>query len=510
MKSFFILSVAAVPLSSFALSPLAEKSVVASSDEYPNIIVIFADDLGIGDISGFNPDSKIRTRNIDKLCENGIRFTDAHSTSSVSTPSRYSLLTGRYAFRTPLKTGTLAGFSEPLIDENRTTMASMLKTAGYETACMGKWHLGWDWAKDENGEVDYSKPVGNPPTTRGFDYFYGISASLDMSPYVYVENDMPTALPNRLSVPGHGILLQRQGPMGADFQTEDVLPNLWRKSVEFIENHKDSEKPFFLYLPLTAPHTPILPTKEYQGKSGLSPYGDFVLMIDDMVGDIIKTLEETGLYDNTIVIFSSDNGCAIYADMEGMEAQGHYPSYIYRGSKSDLYEGGHRIPLVVSWGKKYKSQTETGLVSLADFFATFAEMTGYEMKDSEGEDSWSIWPVLNGSGTTSRPDVIHHSIDGYFSLRSGKWKILFTPGSGGWSEPTPNSKGYDNLPAIQLYDIETDPAETTNLQDKFPEVVAELTLKMKNYLENGRSTPGEPQSNDPISHQWKQIAPFTE
>lgn len=474
----------------------------------PNVIIILADDLGIGDISAFNPGSKIRTENIDRLCRNGIRFTDAHSTSAVSTPSRYSLMTGRYAFRTTLKTGTLVGFSDPLIDRGRTTMADMFRAKGYDTACMGKWHLGWYWGKNADGEVDYSLPIQDGPTTRGFDYFYGISASLDMSPYVYVENDMPTALPDRTFDGAGGLLLQRKGPMGADFETMDVLPSLGRRSVEYIEGHKGSDKPFFLYLPLTAPHTPILPTPEYQGKSGLSPYGDFVLMIDDIIGDIVKTLKKTGQYDNTIIVFTSDNGCAHYADMKGMQKDGHFPSYIYRGSKSDLYEGGHRVPLVLSWGGNYKKQTEEGLVCLSDLFATFADMTGYGISDNEGEDSWSFWPLLDGSGSTSRPDIVHHSIDGYFSLRSGKWKLLFCPGSGGWSYPTMKDVEKGDFPDVQLYDMETDPSEKENVYAQHPYIVKELTERMRRYLEEGRSTPGIHQQNAAIKRSWKQTDAF--
>jgi len=474
----------------------------------PNIIIILADDMGIGDISGFNPNSKIRTTHLDEMCANGIRFTDAHSTSAVSTPSRYSLLTGRYSFRTPLKTGTLVGFSAPLIDSDRTTMASMLARQGYNTACIGKWHLGWDWAKNADNQVDYSKPVTDGPTTRGFDYFFGISASLDMSPYVYVENDMPTALPDREAEEGKGLLLQRKGPMGADLQTEDVLPNIWRRGVKYIKDHENSDKPFFLYLPLTAPHTPIVPTKEYQGKSGLSPYGDFVLMIDDMVGEIVETLKKTGQYENTILIFTSDNGCAHYADMRGMEKKGHYASYIYRGSKSDLYDGGHRIPLILSWGDRYKNQVESNLISQADFFATFADMTGYKVKDNEGEDSFSMWPMLTGKGKSPRKDVVHHSLDGFFSLRSGKWKLLFCAGSGGWSFPTQNSPEIKDLSPLQLFDMVSDPQEKSNVVAENPEVVAELTARMRKYLADGRSTPGEKQNNAPMQREWQQTLIF--
>ena len=484
---------------------LGEEKVL--SEKTPNVILILADDLGYGDISALNVNSKIRTPHIDKLCENGIKFTDAHSCSSVSTPSRYGIMTGRYAFRTTLKEGVLGGFSAPLIPKDRNTIAAMLSKQGYNTACIGKWHLGWNWIYDENKKPDYSKPITEGPITRGFDYFYGISASLDMSPYVYVENDKVTALPNRTAPEFQGILLQREGPQGSDFEHEDCLPNFSKRAIKYIEEQKKADKPFFLYLPITAPHTPILPTAEYQGKSGLSPYGDFVLMIDDMVGDIISTLKEIGFYDNTIVIFTSDNGCAPYADMKGMEEKGHYPSYVFRGTKSDLYDGGHHIPLIISWGDKYNNQVENGIISQADFYATFAEMAGYETPDNEGEDSFSLWPLLSVGGKSQRKDVIHHSNDGYFSIRSGKWKLLFCAGSGGWSYPSKNEKIISELPVVQLYNMNEDIGEKDNLENRYPEVVEELTAAMREYILNGRSTPGKKQVNE-TAGKWEQTLLF--
>lgn len=475
----------------------------------PNIIFILADDLGYGDVSALNENSKIKTTHIDKLCENGIKFTDAHSNSSVSTPSRYGILTGRYAFRTTLKEGVLDGFSAPLIPKERNTIATMLSKQGYNTACIGKWHLGWNWAYDESKEVDYSKPITEGPVTRGFDYFYGISASLDMSPYVYVENDKVTALPNRIAPAYQGILLQREGPQGADFEHADCLPNFSKRALQFIKDQKKTGKPFFLYLPLAAPHTPILPTAEYQGKSGLSPYGDFVLMIDDLIGDMISTLKENGMYENTIIVFTSDNGCAPYADMKGMEEKGHYPSYVFRGAKADLYDGGHRMPLIVSWGKKYNNQIEDGIISLTDFYATFAEMTGYKIPDNEGEDSFSMWPLLSGVGKSQRKDVIHQSVEGNFSIRSDKWKLLFCAGSGGWSFPQKNDKIISELPPIQLYDMAEDIGEKINLENRYPEIVKELTVEMREYILNGRTTPGKKQTNE-TTGEWKQTILFYE
>lgn len=473
----------------------------------PNVVFILADDMGYGDVSALNEHSRIQTPAIDSLCREGVVFTDAHSGSSVSTPSRYGILTGRYAFRTTLKSGVINSYSPPLIARDRRTIATYLSEQGYTTACIGKWHLGWDWSV-RNGKVDFSGPISEGPVTRGFDYFFGIPASLDMPPYVYIENDRVTALPNRTAADGKGILLQRKGPQGADFEHGECLQRITRKALEFIADQHVG-KPFFLYMPLTAPHTPILPSEEFQGKSRLSAYGDFVLMVDNVVSQVVSQLKDLGMYENTVVVFTSDNGCFHGAGVKDMEAAGHYPSYIYRGYKSDLYDGGHRIPLVVSWGGRQGGRIENGVVSLTDFYATFAEMTGYDLRPSEGEDSYSLWGIVTGTGRNLRPDVIHHSNDGSFSLRDGRWKLLFTAGSGGWSFPT-EPKDRDFLatqPPMQLYDLEKDPGEKNNVLDEHPDIVHDMRARMKRYIERGRSTPGPVQTNE-TNGAWEQIGLF--
>ena len=350
-------------------------TTTAINAQSPNIIFILADDLGYGDISAFNPESKISTPNIDNLTQDGITFTDAHSSSALSTPSRYSILTGRYPWRTKLKEGVLDGYSPAMITPDRRTIAQMLSENGYNTACIGKWHLGWDWGYPQNAQnkkdVDFSLPIKNGPTERGFDYFYGIPSSLDIAPYVYVENNKVTALPNHIIEPQKGLKLMHGGVAGADFDPQDCLPNIIRHSISYISKQKNSKKPFFLYLPITAPHTPVLPANKYKGKTTIGDYGDFVVMIDDMIQQIIKALQKNGQLDNTIVIFTSDNGCAPYVGVKEMEKQGHFPSYIYRGYKTDIYEGGHRIPLIVSWKGKFSNETNNSLVSLTDFYMAY-------------------------------------------------------------------------------------------------------------------------------------------
>lgn len=485
---------------------------VQQSQEHkkPNIVFIFADDMGYGDVSALNENSKIQTTNIDRIAHEGVTFTDAHSCSSVSTPSRYGLLTGRYSWRSELKSGVLLGYNKALIAPERRTIADVLQGQGYQTACIGKWHLGWDWNNIEAGEhsVDFSKPITNGPTTRGFNYFYGIAASLDMAPYVYVENDRVTALPDRETV-NTGMAFWRKGPTGADFDHEQTLPNLISKAVNYIHEQAKKKQAFYLYLSLPAPHTPILPIKEYQGKSGLNPYGDFVLMVDDMVGKVMQALKDAGVDDNTILVFSADNGCSPQALFDELHEKGHYPSYIYRGHKADLFDGGHRVPCVVRWPQKIKPHTVNQTICLTDFFATFAAIVDYRLKDSEGEDSYNILPVLvnEEEGGAIREATVHHSINGDFTIRKGEWKLLLSPSSGGWSFPRPGTDDevIQTLPSVQLYNMKTDPGEENNVHVQYPEVVAELKALMNKYVEEGRSTPGVPQKNDGPEF-WSQLS----
>lgn len=480
--------------------------------QQPNVIFVLADDLGYGDISGLNHNSKINTPNIDKMCRNGIVFTDAHAVSALSTPSRYSILTGRYPWRTTLKEGVLGGYSHAMISPERKTIADMFSERGYNTACIGKWHLGWDWnyknGSNKNEDVDFSLPISNGPTERGFDYFYGIPASLDISPYVYVENNMPTAKPDRILKPQKGMLLMHGGVAGADFNEKDCFSNLIRRSIKYISEQKNSEIPFFLYLPITAPHTPVLPTDEFKGKTSIGDYGDFVVMIDDMMRQITETLKKNNQFENTIVIFTSDNGFAPYIGVQEMEQKGHSPSYIYRGYKTDIYEGGHRIPLIFSWGNRYENLVDGSLVSLSDFYATFAQMLGYKLGDEEAEDSYSLWPVLSKKGPSSRHDLISVSGNGYFSIRTPELKLIFTAGSGGWGYPR-NPSDLKALPDLQLFDIQNDPSEKNNIiySEKYIKEVERMSLLMKKYVETGRSTPGKKVKND-TSNDWAQTKLF--
>ncbi len=487
-----------------------------SEQKFPNIIFILADDLGYGDVSCLNENSKIHTPNIDHIAEAGVIFTDAHSSSAVCTPTRYGILTGRYNWRSPLKQGVLSGYSKALIAPERTTMASMLKSRGYKTAGFGKWHLGWDWTNisKSTDSIDYTLPVSNGPITRGFDYFYGFSGSLDMPPYVYIENDIPTSVPDRITV-GNNIKVGeegsdgsywRKGPTGSDFDHRDCLANLTRRVVKYIGENAPSKQPYFVYFPMPAPHTPILPSNQFLGKSGLNTYADYVMMVDFEVGQVLNAIKQSGEEDNTLVVFTSDNGCSPWADFETLKSKGHNPSYIFRGYKADLFDGGHRIPCIVKWPAKItEKHVVPQTICLTDFMATFANIMGYQLADNEAEDSYNLLPVLLNPDYNKiiREATVSHSINGSFTIRKDGWKLLMAAGSGGWSFPRPG-KDTIGLPPIQLYNLKLDPAEQSNVYEQHPEVVTELKSLLKKYIEEGRSTPGKPQKNDG-EYPWKQV-----
>jgi arylsulfatase A len=466
----------------------------------PNIIFILADDLGYGDVSCFNENSKIKTPNIDALAAEGVMFTDAHTSSAVCTPTRYGILTGRYNWRSTLKQSVLYGYSKALIPNNRKTIARFLQEKGYKTAGIGKWHLGWDWANVDAGDslVDYFQKIKNGPTTLGFDYFYGFNGSLDMAPYVWVENDMPTMIPTKETVNKGKQSWWRKGPTSDDFVHEQVLPTITYKTIKFINENSKGDQPFFVYMPLSAPHTPILPTDEFKGKSGLdNPYGDFVLMVDWVVGEVIKKLEQQGIAENTILIFTSDNGCSNQADFDQLATKGHNPSYVFRGHKADIFEGGHRVPFIVRWPSEVQPGKSNQLLCTTDLFATVADVLDTQLEDNVAEDSYSFLSAIKvKSNLETRQSIVHHSINGSFAYRKNEWKAIFCPGSGGWSFPKPNSKDIIGLPKFQLYNLSNDIREENNVQDEEPELLKQYKEEFSEIVINGRSTVGQKQKND--------------
>ncbi len=486
-------------------------SGVLVAAEKPNLLVILADDLGWGDVSGNHPESKIATPNLDRIASEGMRFTDAHTSSGVCTPSRYSLLTGRYHWRTPLQKGVLGGFSRPLVSPGRVTLASFLHGQGYHTACIGKWHLGMEWpltdggVADDDGDfskpfadaakVDYAAPIQNGPVDRGFDHYYGISASLDMFPFVWIRDRHAT---EAATVEKTWV---RAGPAGPNFEAVDVQPGITERLVAYLGERATGAKagkPFFAYVPLAAPHTPIVPSSEFQGKSGLNDYADFVLQIDADMGKILDALEAHGLAEDTILVFTSDNGCSPRAGIEELQAAGHFPSGPFRGHKADLYEGGHRVPFLVRWPAKVEAGAVSDrLVGQIDLLATMADLLGQELPADAGEDSVSVLPaLLGGEGGTPRTSLVSQSIDGSFAIREGQWKLLLCPGSGGWSHPRPGHHDTAGMPGFQLYDLAADPGETGNLAETQPERVARMKAAMEEAIAKGRTTPGPDLKND--------------
>jgi len=472
--------------------------------ERPNILYILCDDLGTGDVQCLSGGKgKIATPNFDRLAEGGMIFTDAHSGSAVCTPTRYGVLTGRYSWRTHLQRHVLWGNSKPLISEGRETAASLLKRAGYHTACIGKWHLGLGWVGEVTDDpllkgcnVDYSKPLTDSPVTHGFDYFFGISASLDMAPYTWIENLKVTELPTATKA------FFRKGPAGPSFEAVDVLPKLTSKAIEYFKQRapeaKSGKTPFFLYLPYASPHTPIVPSEEWIGKSGLNKYADFVMQTDYCVGQLIDSLKELGLLDNTLIIFTSDNGCSPAANVKELVEKGHFPSADYRGYKADIWEGGHRVPFICHWPQRVKAKTVCKqTICLTDLLATCSDLSGEKLPDDAGEDSVSFAKALFGQDKAPlREAVIHHSIDGRFAIRKGDWKLELCPGSGGWAAPKDAQAKKQGLPDVQLYNVAQDIGETNNLQAQNPEKVEELTKLLKSYVDRGRSTPGPVLQND--------------
>jgi arylsulfatase A len=453
----------------------------------PNIVFVLCDDLGYGDPGCYNKASKVPTPNMDRLALQGMRFTDAHTPSAVCTPTRYGLLTGRYCWRTSLKRGVLNGTSPALIEPGRTTVASLLKQRGYHTACIGKWHLGLGTDK----ETDYTKALKPGPNAAGFDYFFGIPASLDMPPYVYVENETVTEKPTATIASSEdqrkgGKGFWRGGPIAPGFKHAEVLPLTTDKAVAFIQK-QSADKPFFLYFALTAPHTPWLPVKEFEGKSGAGPYGDFVAQVDATLGRVMKALDDARLADNTLLIFTSDNGAHWLP--EDIDKWQHRANDGLRGQKSDIWDGGHRVPFIARWpGKVKPDSTSNEIICLTDFFATAAAIVGAELPADAAEDSFNFLPVLLGQKLERpvREAVVHHSGDGTFGIRQGPWKLAMALGSHGFSKPQ-DIKPVEGGPKGQLYNLDDDPEEQNNLWLKKPEVAKRLTDVLEKIKADGRS-----------------------
>jgi len=489
--------------------------------DQPNIVLIFGDDMGIDSVNAFNDKLGLKTPNIDRLAAEGKSFMDAHTTSAVCSPSRYGLLTGRYNWRSRLKRGIVGQWERPLIEEHRLTLPAMLRQHGYATTMIGKWHLGFNWPSKRAGEdgkakyteklneIDFTGSIENGPNGRGFDYWFGDDVP-NWPPYAWRENNRLigeiTTTSQELGLTSYtGV---SQGPAVAGWKLEAVLPEYARRCSQFIRQQATSDKPFFLYFPMPSPHTPIAPDVNWKGKSGISDYADFLLETDWAVGEILRALDESKQAENTIVIFTTDNGTSPKANFEELSAKGVNLTEHWRGYKADAYEGGHRVPLIVRWpGIVAGGARSNEVVSLVDIMATIADVVNHPLPPNAAEDSVSLLPILRGK-TLEAPlheAIICHSASGHFAVRKGQWKALFCRGSGGWSAPRENEAAKQGLPPIQLYNLESDPKETANLQERHPEIVAELTSILRRYIEEGRSTPGPRQYNEGKHNHWNNV-----
>lgn len=492
----------------------------------PNIVIIYTDDQGYGDVSALNPEAKFKTPNIDKLANEGLIFTDGHSSDAVCTPSRYSLLTGRYSWRTSLKKGVIGSDGSCLIEKDRMTIASLLKDNGYNTAMVGKWHLQMEFEGSlKNGGRDWSKPFTDGPTEKGFDYFFGIPASMNYGILTYLENnrvlDPPTLFTKkkmditprtyRMTPPYEEEKSKGYIEVAPSFNDELVLKTFASKAVEYINksaNEAKNGKPFFLYLPLTSPHLPHCTHPDFQGHSNCGNYGDFMEETDYRVGQVLEALKANGLEENTLVIFSSDNGAeSNYAYQR--DTYQHYSCMNFKGGKRDIYEGGHRVPFLMRWPKVIEAGGKVGSpVCQSDYLATIADMLGATLPDNAGEDSYSLYPMMKDTSTNQNLDraVIHHSITGHFAIRVGKWKLNMLRGSGGSLKPVIIKPDLGEA-LFELYDMENDPGETTNLFFEQPEIVERLSEKITQIIKNGRSTDGTPQPF--VKDNWKQLTWMT-
>ncbi len=496
LTTFFCLSLLLI-----ACNPEKPSDQEQAKEALPNIVYILADDLGYGDVSANNPASEIQTTHIDALAKAGMRFTDAHSPSSVCTPTRYGILTGRYCWRSKLPRGVLRGYGRALIEKDRTTVASFLKRKGYQTGVVGKWHLGLDWVIKEGVEdflnaegtdksefgivtemnpdlIDFSRKPTDGPLQHGFDYSYILPASLDMDPYCFLENDSLVAIPSDYTAgndlnTGYTEAFWRAGRIAPGFEMAQVLPTFKDKAVSFIQR-QSQDTPFFLYLPLAAPHTPWVPTADYKDSAGAGNYGDFVKMVDDQVGAVMQALADQGFEENTLVIFTSDNGPFWTPAL--IEEYEHRSAGQLKGMKADAWDGGHRIPYIAKWPTKIAAgSTSDATTTLTHLIATVAAITGTNLAANEGPDSHNLLPVYLGKTDTvpGQEAIVHHSSRNSFAIRKGDWKLIEKRGSGGFSKPNIIDPA-PGEPSGQLYNMKEDIGETKNLFQEQTEIVEEL------------------------------------
>ena len=483
----------------------AEASGRLDATAKPNILLLYADDLGFGDLGCYNPDSKIPTPNLDKLAATGMRFTDGHSSSGICTPSRYALLTGRHHWRD--FHGIVSAFGRSVFEPERMTMPEMLKDVGYSTACIGKWHLGWDWDAIRTGnkkkgvsheDFDWSKAIPDGPLTHGFDHYFGDTV-INFPPYAWIEDDRLAQIPDTMKSEKAWPAIKegrwecRSGPMVTGWNPYEVLPTLTDKGVDYIQSQSEIAEPFFLYFAFPCPHAPIIPNDEFDGQSGAGPYGDLVVETDAMVGRLLSALEASGQAENTIVVFTADNGPERYAYARDTNC-GHWSAHPFRGLKRDVYEGGHHVPLIVRWpGVSKPGGVSDALVSQIDLMATFASAFDVTLPDDSAEDSHDMLPHLKGTTDTVRACHVHNTYDKQYAIRDGDW--LLVDAKNGY-----RSKGYDDwenrrdYPAdddqpVELYNLANDIGQRDNLAADHPERVAAMKSLLAKIQRDGRTRP---------------------
>ncbi|MCC6695091.1 MAG: sulfatase-like hydrolase/transferase [Candidatus Hydrogenedentes bacterium] len=460
-------------------------------DKPPNIVIILADDFGVGDIAALNEGRGIPTPCLDHFVSQSMSFTDAHSASAVCSPTRYGLLTGRYCWRTCLQSWVLDAYEPPLIAEDRLTLPKMLKKHGYATACIGKWHLGSVWAGEGEArkkKADFSVPIQQGPITRGFDYYFGTEVP-NFPPFTFIENDHVLVQPtDQMPENDASVHVGFQGaPMAPGWKFDEILPTLTSKCAAYIHEQAQSKQPFFLYFPMTSPHEPVSPSGAFKGKSGIAPIADFLMETDWSAGQVLGAIDAAGISDNTIVIFAGDNGHSAYTGFDVLVQHGHMPSGPYRGHKGEIWEGGHRVPFIVRWpGKVAPGSSCDQLACLNDVMATCAELVGAKLPEDSAEDSVSLLPALLGRAEAPlREALVHHDVKGQFAIRQGPWKLVILAGK-------------DSPPAFELYDLGRDIAEARNVAGQHADVVARMLKLLDEYVAKGRSTPGPQQANDTL------------
>jgi arylsulfatase A len=478
---------------------------VAQSIPKPNVIIILADDMGYGDVAILNPNAKTRTPHIDAMASMGMTFTDAHAPASLCTPTRYALLTGRYAWRGPLKKGVSRQYDPPLIEEGRPVLGGLFQQAGYQTACIGKWHLGWDWPLKNGGlmrdimndpdadaarrlevdkAVDFNGRLLNGPTTRGFHRYFGDDVP-NYPPYAFIQDDRLISTP---SIQKPDSMYGHPGSMTPGWRLDSVLPIITQRAVAYIEEMASKQQPFFLFFSLTSPHVPIAPSANFRGRSGAGAWGDFVEETDASVGAIMQALQRSGITEKTLVIFSSDNGSPaqdgsrMAGAFNSVQRFGHDPNAPFRGMKTDLWEGGHHVPFFAVWPQRIRALSKIArTICQVDLMATCAEILNTPLPENAGKDGYSLVPLLTETHKRKykRKETIHHSSEGFFAIRQGRWKLILAGHSGGGLVPRTQETVDGNPVDRQLYDLKKDPKESRNLILKRPKTAEKLALKLQ-------------------------------